>query len=377
MSFNILKEMNFYKNDQSFFELYAPILGSETNGFYNWLIYAASYLTNERSIKIDYELIGQQTQLSKDSINKNFDKLINLNLIKIYNTSDAQEMIIKLISPLNYKDFIKVEILMNLLTTKTSQNYLQMLEFKNNDFLETSRFNEVNNLSKESCDLFKNNFIDQIKLDLWNEFEFNIKDSKNEFIVNEIANKNKLSYEEFKKNIFESLIRQEGYYSINLDKFINLNKTKPNNPKWKHEFNINRDREIFFSSKDISDFKSVIEDYKKYEPSVYLSSIKKESLNKNDIDIIKLLTENSIFDNSSINMILDFCFYKTNGLLHYIYLQKTKKHLIANNFLKFEEIINHFRFQKNDFNKTKSYDFQKKKNDEFLTIEEQFAILNK
>lgn len=349
MNFKIKFDRSFYINDQDLYMLYLPLIGDKSISIYK---YMHTLQNNENNIFKNnyntYENIMNAFKIDIDSLKKSISLLEAVGILKTYINKIDQSITHVLYAPKNAQEFLKNDILANLLkqvvgAEKYNAIVYSIYEFQHdNKYIETSE--SVDYLVKELNleFIYKFNF-EQLKTDLYGICkknididyqikglieekvkQYNLKYSQILSITNESIIDTKIDYDLFSKKIDELIIPLTDF-----NKYIGLK--------------INRDKEIFYSCKNINDFNSVIHDYNNYKSENYFVSLFKLNIDNNIQALFKKLRSTYNFNDSQINVLIDFIAYKNGDNFNPNYLLKIVSTLNSKQINNINGIIEHLR----------------------------------
>ncbi|MGL4768618.1 MAG: DnaD domain protein [Mycoplasmoidaceae bacterium] len=329
--FNVLNHCSFSPSFMLINYLYRPIIGPVSSEIYKFL---AKYNHINRIIKKNENIfeLCSYLAISKEEFDQERKKLEAISLLETFYDEYENVLYFKLLNPLEFKEFISNKCYYNLLSQKYELSKIEEISFY---------FSDRNNPAKDKN--ISSNFNDIFNNDKFDNFNFNFSllydnvhkytkkiwildvDSKN--IIENYFKNFRLSFDAI-QNICLDALQENEFLEFYLEKnlLISLldNEVFKLNNKENHDFVfLNRDSDIF--NKEIDNFmiSAVFLDYMNNKSERYLSSLKRNILSKNELDLIIRTREQLKIGNDVINMVIDYSIYKTHGKINLKYIEKT------------------------------------------------------
>lgn len=350
--FNAKKSNDYRLNLTSLYDLYLPIIGQSSTNFYMLLNNMIEANIKNKNLTFNSNLICRQLNISTDELLSAKDKLEAIGLLSTYVSTNANKdriFIFVLKTCLEYETFVSNPKFKTLLISKVGTTNFEYLEYKNSieqDMAEaievTSSFDRV----------FDNDQLKNVKTINFDTLYKNIQKTTSlpivinescKKIIEDIYVKYQLSLHDIEMVIYDSINEIDGHLIVNNNLLItNFNKFVSG------QLNIalidlNRDFKLFYGQLNQEQEDKIIHDYKICNSELYVCSIFKRSLNKDEKDIIASLRNKYHLKDDIINVLVDFSLNKTNGKLNKRYLFKAANSINGLGFIEPYQVINHFK----------------------------------
>lgn len=350
--FNAKKSNEFRLNLSSLYDLYLPIIGQSATNFYMLLNNMLEANTKNKNLTFNSNLICRQLGVSTNELIEAREKLEAIGLLSTFlstNINKENIFILVLNSCLDYETFISNPKFKTLLINKVGTTNFEYLEYKyttEQDLMEaievTTGFDKV----------FNNNEINAVKTidfeSLYKQIQRTtslpiVIDDNCKKIIEDIYIKYSLSLHDVEMIIYDSINEIDGYQTVNtnllipnFNKFINgqVNITLAN---------INRNFKLFYGQLSPDEENKIIDDYKVCNSELYVCSIFKRSLSREEKNILASLRSKYHLQDEIINVLIDFSLNKTNGKLNRKYLFKAANTANGLGFKDAKQVINHYK----------------------------------
>lgn len=350
--FNAKKSSDYRLNLTSLYDLYLPIIGQTATNFYMLLNNMVEANTKNCDLTFNSNLICRQLNTTTDDLNSAKEKLEAIGLISTYISTNANKdrvFILVLNSCLDYEAFIANPKFKTLLINQIGTVNFEYLEYK---FMPEQQLLEAIEVTTSFEKVFDTaNLKDVSTVDFDNLYK-NIQkttslpiviDDECKKIIQDVYMKYQLSLHDIEMVIYDSISDINGYSQTNANILIH-NFNRLINGKVNVSFaEITRDSRVFYGQLNQQEEDKIINDYKVCNPELYLSSIFKRYLNKEERNTITVLRTKYHLKDEIINVLIDFSLFKTNGKLNRKYITKAANSINGLGLNDCSQVINHFK----------------------------------
>lgn len=341
MFLTIQKNSHFVGNETALWNFYAPLIGLESIGLYQWLCHNVNNSKNSSQFT-DKQLINS---LKIDSVRlmQQLSALVEVNLVRLYeHINQPQHFLVEIYRPLN-----QIEILNNHSLSTKLQTVLGYSEFA--ILIEQNKIAPVDNAFVEVSDQYltqnNNSNIDKLVKEIFSQYNLALNlDQKTIQLLKQAFILFNDNFQFIYKLVCDSVIIDERFEHISLDCALfehNLNQQLSSFNSSKLLVNIKRNKSIFELSTNINDFNEVVADYEQYNPNKYYTLIMKRNLNSFEQDAIQPLLK--CMPHSFANMIIDYVLTKNHGRLVKEYISKIRDSVLINNFDTLNELLQYLK----------------------------------
>lgn len=366
---SIYGDVLFQINHDSLTQLYSPIIGIEANYLYNYLwSIKRIVLTSKLNPCNNINELKNSLNWNLQKIFSNLNKLSAVGLIQLF--SSGSNLIIKLIQPLHYCEFINNPKLKQLLINKIGRNNYENLQYYYNYEVIPSDYllleSSIDSLNETNLFIEKNNvYLDWNKISSKLIVMFNKKiriDNTCKEIIGENYSINLLNENNLYDVIYKSSICKNDLCDVDLELLLNSIEIIKQDNQIKNDATLHRSYNVFDINKDLKECHEIIADYKKFNPYNYLLLLTKSNITPNVAHMIDSIKKTFNLSDAFINVVCDYSIYKNSGRIepNYIYkLCSTINNLgidnIENVILYLRYVSAHIKIPTSLFNSTSSY----------------------
>ncbi len=350
--FNAKKSNEFRLNLTSLYDLYLPIIGQSATNFYMLLNNMVEANVKNNNLTFNSNLICRQLNISTDELVTAKEKLEATGLLSTYVSTNVNKdniFILVLNSCLDYETFVANPKFKTLLINHIGTTNFEYLEYK---FMPEQDLLEAIEVTTSFEKVFNNEQLKRVRTIDFESLYKNIqKTTSLPIVINEnckkiIENvyvKYQLSLHDIEMIIYDSINETDGHLEANGNLLIqNFNKFI-NGQVNISLVNINRDFKLFYGQLNQEQEDKIINDYKVCNAELYLCSIFKRSLTREEKNIIATLRSKYHLNDEIINVLVDFSLNKTNGKLNKKYLTKAANSINGLGLINSAQVINHFK----------------------------------
>ena len=351
--FFVAKKSAEYKlNLNSLYDLYLPVVGQTATNFYMLLNNMVNNTIKNQNLKFDSNNICKQLHVDLNELNDAKAKLEAIGLISTYvsmaNNNDNY-VIFVINSALDYEDFISNPKYKALLIQAIGTTNYEYLEYKNASDHQLADAIEV---TTNFDAVFNDESLKNVRIIDFEKLYANIQkatrlpitmDDNCKNIIMDVYAKYSLSLKDVEMVIYDSIYDMNGHNEVNATLLIqNFNKLVNGNVT-SSLISVNRDSKLFYGQLNQEQEDKIVNDYKLCNAELYLASIFKKPLSKNEKDVILTLRNKYHLNDELINVLVDFSLTKTNGKLNKKYLTKAAHSINGLGFVSASQVINHFK----------------------------------
>lgn len=359
----------------SLHELYLPITGIVP-------IFVYEHLYNLKTIKNSTNInqllltdIQNTLSLSLSQLCDSLSTLESVGLIQSYikGSELGEKLIFVLQMPLNYDDFMSNNTLKTLLKNCIDSQKFLNLKYIFNNYLITNncqnisesiqyivnKQNTIQNLNNIDFSKVQQKILVKTnkKVVLSENDKVNIEKKyfENNYCIDEIVNIISCHLKKLNDNYFLDILAFNKYF----DTESQIEQTNL----------IVRNHKIFNYKNDLSNFKEVIDSYKSFNAENYYFQITKNNL---DIDLQKIINKLKTqlsFNDSIINLLIDYCLFKNIGHISSNYIYKIAKTINNIGLTDIHQIIIYLQCVSNNIKPT--YDLLNKSTESIQPMNEQ------
>lgn len=350
--FNAKKSTEFRLNLTSLYDLYLPIIGQSATNFYMLLNNMVEANVKNNNLTFNSNLICRQLNVSTDELVSAKEKLEAIGLLSTYVSTNINKdniFILVLNSCLDYETFISNPKFKTLLINQIGTTNFEYLEYK---FMPEQDLQEAIEVSVGFDKVFNNEQLKDVSMVNFESLYKNIQKTTSlpivindncKQIIEDVYAKYQLSLHDIEMVIYDSINEVEGHLEANANLLIqNFNKFISGKVNISL-INVNRDFKLFYGQLNQEQENKIINDYKVCNAELYLCSIFKRSLSREEKNIIATLRGKYYLNDEIINVLVDFSLNKTNGKLNKKYLTKAANSINGLGLINAAQVINHFK----------------------------------
>lgn len=350
--FNAKKSSEFRLNLTSLYDLYLPIIGQTATNFYMLLNNMVEANVKNQHLTFNSNLLCRQLNVSTDELIAAKDKLEAIGLVSTFLSTNINKdniFILVLNSCLDYETFIANPKFKTLLINQIGTTNFEYLEYK---FMPEQELLEAIEVTTSFDKVFNNDQLKDVKTINFETLYKNIQkttslpiviDDNCKKIIEDVYVKYQLSLHDIEMVIYDSINEIEGHLEANANLLIqNFNKFI-NGQVNISLIDINRDFKLFYGQLNQEQEDRIIHDYKFCNAELYICSIFKRSLTREEKNLIATLRSKYHLKDEIINVLVDFSLNKTNGKLNKKYLTKAANSINGLGLIDVSQIINHFK----------------------------------
>ncbi len=338
-------------NHDSLTQLYSPIIGIEANYLYNYLwSIKRIVLTSKLNPCNNINELKNSLNWNLQKIFSNLNKLSAVGLIQLF--SSDSNLIIKLIQPLHYCEFINNPKLKQLLINKIGRNNYENLQYYYNYEVIPSDYllleSSIDSLNETNLFIEKNNvYLDWNKISSKLIVMFNKKiriDNTCKEIIGENYSINLLNENNLYDVIYKSSICKNDLCDVDLELLLNSIEIIKQDMQIKNDVMLHRSYSVFDINKNLHDCEQIISDYQKFNTHNYILLLTKSSLAPNVSHMIDSIKKTFNLPNAFINVVCDYSIYKNSGRIEPNYIYKLCSTINNLGFDNIESLILHMRY---------------------------------
>lgn len=331
--------------------LYLPIVDLEA-------IYLYDYLRSIKRIILTSKLnpcnnineLQNSLNWSLQKIFNNLNKLSIVGLIQLF--SNGSNLIIKLIQPLHYCEFINNSKLKQLLIKKIGNANFENLQYYYNYEIIPNDYSLLESSIDSLDQLNLSTSSDTAYLD-WNKISsklivmFNKKiriDDTCKTIISDNYSSNLLNENNLYDVIYKSSICKNDLCDVNLELLLNSIETIKQDMQIKNDVTLHRSYSVFDINKNLQDCEQIIADYQKFSTHNYILLVTKSSLAPNVSHMIDSIKKTFNLPDAFINVVCDYSIYKNSGRIEPNYIYKLCSTINNLGFDNIENLILHMRY---------------------------------
>lgn len=350
--FNAKKASDYRLNLTSLYDLYLPIVGQTATNFYMLLNNMVEANTKNCDLTFNSNLICRQLNTTTDELNSAREKLEAIGLVSTYVSTNANNdkiLIFVLNSCLDYETFIANPKFKALLINQIGTINFEYLEYK---FMPEQQLSEAIEVTTSFEKVFDTDNLKDVSTIDFDTLYKNIQkttslpiviDDQCKKIIQDIYMKYQLSLHDVEMVIYDSINDINGYSQTNANLLIHNFNRLINGKVNVSLVEITRDFKVFYGQLNQQEEAKIINDYKVCNSELYLSSIFKRYLNKEERNTIATLRTKYHLKDEIINVLLDFSLFKTNGKLNRKYITKAANSINGLGLNDCAQVINHFK----------------------------------
>lgn len=310
-------------------QLYLPIVDVEA-------IYLYDYLRSIKRIVITSKLnpcnnineLKNSLNWSLQKIFNNLNKLSIVGLVQLF--SNGSNLIIKLIQPLHYCEFINNSKLKQLLIKKIGNANFERLQYYYNYEIIPNDYSLLES-SIDSLDQLNLSISSNIAYLDWNKISsklivmFNKKiriDDTCKTIISDNYSLNLLNENNLYDVIYKSSICKNDFCDVNFELLLNLIEVIKQDMQIKNDVTLHRGYSVFDINRNLQDCEQIISDYQKFSTHNYILLVTKSSLAPNVSHMIDSIKKTFNLPDAFINVVCDYSIYKNSGRIEPNYIYK-------------------------------------------------------
>ena len=349
--FTTKKIDEFELNLNALFDLYLPIIGKISTCFYMLLNDYVNCADKTNCLRLNSQTVCQQLHININELVIAKNKLEAIGLLQTFVScsNNNKILIFVLKTALHFDHFIAKPKLKSLLISSIGITNFEFIQYKNTHDYQLSNSIEI---TKSFNSVFDDKHLSNVsEIDL-EKLYLNIQkttsltitiDQTSKQIIEDVYKKYHISLKEIEMTLYDSIyvIDNNNVVDANLllqnfNKLLSGNITTTFSP-------ISRNNKIFYGQLNPKEEQEIINNYKLINSQLYLASIFKRALNKEERNVILLLKTKYHLNEEIINVIIDFSLFKTNGKLNKKYIFKTANSIIGLGLVCVMDVINHFK----------------------------------
>lgn len=348
--FTVKKVNEFKLNINALYDLYLPIVGQTATNFYVILANITQNNKNE-SLTFTSDNICRQLNVDNQQLSQAKDKLEAIGLLSTFLSANKNDNVLVFVlkTAKEYPDFISNPKLKTLLINQIGTTNYEYIEYKN---APISSLDDSIEITKTFDQIFNDEQIKKTPLLDFDRLYSNIQkttslpviiDNDCKQIIQDVYAKYQITLKDVELIIYDSINDIDNFNKVNPNLLIlNFNKLL-NKQVVSPISNINRDFRLFTTGLDKETEDKIYLDYKMCNSELYLSTIFKKPLTKNEKELINSLRTKLQLKDEIINVLIDFSLNKTNGRLNNKYLIKAAHTINGLGLIAPNQVVQHLK----------------------------------
>lgn len=350
--FTTKKIDEFELNLNALFDLYLPIVGKTSLCFYMLLNNYVNCINKTNNLSFQSDAICQQLHIDTNQLITAKDKLEAIGLLQTFvscSTSNNKIFIFLLRPALQFDHFITNPKLKSLLISSIGLTNFEFMQYKNS---HDYQINDSIEITKSFDSVFEDKQLQNIPEIDFEKLYLNIQkttsltitiDQTSKQIIQDVYRKYHISLKDIEMLIYDSIYSIDNNNVVDPNLLLqNFNKFFSGNVTTTFS-SITRNSKIFYGQLTTNEEQTIVNDYKVINPQLYLASIFKRSLDEKEKRLISLLKTQYHLNDETINVIIDFSLFKTNGKLNKKYILKTANSINGLGLVRALDVVNHFK----------------------------------